>query len=158
VDLHFAPAKSVNTAGGVGKHYVTAREGYEDKLRLLVEAMKKSKTVFVAKWVPVSRQALVVGMVENDGLVLVQIPFAAQRKEQPEVQGSKPEAKMVGMAVKLIENSMDENFVDTAIDEGVELKKGAIQAVIDGKPVKQQKAKPVAKAEDLEDLLAASLN
>lgn len=158
VDLHFASAKNIDLTTVKGKHYVTAKTGYENKLRLLIEAMKKSKKVFVAKWMPVSRQALMVGVVEDNRLVMLEVPYAAQRKPQPEVQGEKPTAKALTMATKLIESATDEGYIDEAIDEQVELKREAIQAVVDGKPVKKRKAKKATPADQsLEELLEASL-
>lgn len=158
IELNFMPQKDVDLTTVSNKQYVTAKTGYENKLRLLIEGMKKAKTVFVGKWVPVSRQALMVGVVENDRLVMMQIPYVDQVKEAPEVTGDKPSAKELVMAVKLIQASMNPKYVEEAIDEGVKLKGEAITAVIDGKPVKKRKVKKAApKGQTLEDLLEASL-
>lgn len=158
IELNFMPLKDVDLTNATSKHFVKAKTGYENKLRLLIDGMKRSKTAFAAKWMPVSRQALVVGVVENNGLVLLQVPYVAQRKEAPEVVGNKPSAKELGMAVKLIEASTNPDYINEATDEGLALKTEAIQAVVDGKPVKKsKKKKTAAKDKSLEELLELSL-
>jgi DNA end-binding protein Ku len=163
LDLQFVPRDTVPEFQATGLNYLKARKGYEDKLVMLAEAMRADNMAFVATMVPTSRENLVVGFVEGKRLYLATMPFAAQVREVEPVIGDERQtsAKMLTLAKKLIKASSAKSYEAATADikdTVVEMRREAIDAVVEGKPAPKPKArKSDPKVESVEDLLAASL-
>ena len=162
LEIEFMPLADVPMEYATGLHFVKPKKGYEDKLALLAAAMDGSGQAFVAKFVPTSRQSLAVGFAKDGVLYMAQFPFAASRKPIPEAAQLDVKAvdpKLVSKMAKLMKGTTNKQAFDKHEDEAVAMKAEAIQAVLDGKPVKKstkKNARPKA-TDDLSALLDQSL-
>lgn len=115
---------------------------------LLVEAMKKSKSAAVCKWVPKSRQELLVLWVRSDGvLVANSLSFASEVKTPSEHELSYLEAKPTKAQIErgvaqIQDNLAPEGVFESEHDEAVPAREALIQAALNGnKPAKPKTKK-----------------
>lgn len=161
LDLTFEPVAQHRLEYATNLHFVKPRKGYEAKLALMAAAMEAEDMVAVTTYIPTSRQSLAVLFVRDGVLYLAQLPFHGQRKEIPaaaRLDLDAVDAKQLKLARQLVKAAKG-NVSETATDEAIALKAEAIDAVVQGAelPKAKKTAKAEAKTDDLEGLLAASL-
>lgn len=162
LEVEFLPLADVPMEYATALHFVKPKKGYEAKLAMMAAAMDGTGQAFVTKFVPTTRQSLAVGFVRDGVMYMAQFPFAASRKPVPEaaqLDVDSVDPKLVTQATKLMKGMTNKKAFDEHVDEAVALKADAIQAALDGKPVKKSSKKnPRPKAtDDLSALLEESL-
>lgn len=162
LEVEFMPLADVPMEYATALHFVKPKKGYEDKLALVAASMDSTDQAFVTKFVPTTRQSLAVGFVRDGVMYMAQFPFAASRKEVPDaakLDVKSVDSKLVGKFTKLMKEMVNKKAFDEHEDEAVAMKAEAIQAALDGKPVKKStKKNPRPKAtDDLSALLDNAL-
>lgn len=160
----FIPLKTVPFQRVTACYYVMPdmTKGTPTAYSTILGAMRKKKMAAVVKYIPTSREQLLVFYVENDVMYAVEISFAADVKPVPhgatEHQSVKPPARLIDQAMTLIEEYSDDGLIlDEITDKAVDKRLGLIESYRSTKQVgRAPKAKPIG-LDSLEAALAASV-
>lgn len=129
----------------------------------IVKAMEKKKMAAVVKWVPRTRQEMMVLYVQKGILYGVSVSFAADVQEAAEPVTShtdiKPDKALLDVAEQLIDTYVDKDaaVLDEMADSSVEKKLSLIEAARAGTPIEANAPEP-APTGDLFAALQASLD
>jgi DNA end-binding protein Ku len=159
--LNFVKEEEIDSVYFEKPYYLEPAKGSEKSYALLAEALKKSKTVGIAKFVLRAREHLALIKPSGNALILNQMRFSDEIRDMKDLEISKNKAvteKELAMALAFIEQLTEkftpENYKDTYIAELHKI----IDAKRKGKTVKIAKDEPIpTKVEDLMTLLKKSL-
>lgn len=163
---YFVPVKDLPKERFSAAYYLTPQSGVNPRpLKLLYEALKRTKHAGVFKLCLRSRQYPAAVYALNGGLVVNLLHFAADFKKVKEADRALAEvavpAEHVKVATELIEAlSTDASVLDTFEDDLLPLKSELVEKALAGRPLpKSKKKKAVEPATDeLFEQLAASVD
>lgn len=144
----------------IGSH---PKDGNLDAFATIVKAMERKKKAAVCKWVPKSRQEMLVLYVQNGMLYGVSLAFNADVQEPPAnvegVQGVKVDKANLEMAETLIDSMTDDeaSALSTFEDSAIAKKLALVEAAKKGEKIEVTASEPVTAGEDLMAALKASI-
>lgn len=153
--IEFSESKEIDPVYYEKPYFLSPQKGAEKPYGLLLEALKKSKKVGVAKYVLRNREHLAVIAPKDNIIVLNQLRFDSELRKPDDIVPKKAEIaeKEVEMALALVEQLTapfaPEKFKDTYTEELKEV----IEEKAKGKPVRPQGVVP--KPTEAQDILAA---
>jgi DNA end-binding protein Ku len=157
---HFVPVKDLPTERFSDTYYLAPQTGVNPKpLKLLHEALKRTKKAGVFKLTLTSRQYLAALYAHNGALIVNLMHFAGDFKKAErageKLVGVEVDPKQVALASDLIEAmSADADVIDSFEDDLVPLKQSLVDAALAGKTLRREKGK---KAPEPQDDLAEQL-
>jgi DNA end-binding protein Ku len=156
----FVPAATVDPVYYDKPYYLGPDKGGEKAFRLLVEAMKKTGRVALAKWAARGKQYLVMIRPKDNGLVMQQLLYADEVKPISEVPVGDAEIKEpeLKLAMQLIDQIASDEFHPEHYEDEVRKRyHEAIQKKVEGQEVTAAPEAPRAQIIDLMEALKASL-
>jgi DNA end-binding protein Ku len=156
----FVPAATVDAVYYDKPYYLGPDKGGEKAFRLLVEAMKKTGRVALAKWAARGKQYLVMIRPKDNGLVMQQLLYADEVKPISEVPVGDAEIKEpeLKLAMQLIDQIASDEFHPEHYEDEVRKRyHEAIQKKVEGQEVTAAPEAPRAQIIDLMEALKASL-
>jgi DNA end-binding protein Ku len=161
---YFVPVKDLPTERFSDTYYLTPQTGVNPKpLKLLHQALKRTKKAGVFKLTLTSRQYLAALYAHNGALIVNLMHFAGDFKKADRAGEAlatvEVDPKQVALACDLIEAmSSDADVIDTFEDDLVPLKQTLVDAALAGKKLRKEKGKkaPEPAADDLTEQLRAS--
>lgn len=161
----FIPLKDVPFERVQDAYFLGPQKGANAKpLRLLHEALRRTKKAGVLKFVLTKRQYAGVVYALNGGLVLNIVAFASDFRRAAEASDSiahiDADAKMTALTVELVESmTVERSTLDVMEDDLVPLKQRLVEAALAGKPVKtKSKRKAEVDGGDVIERLQASID
>lgn len=155
---HFIPLKDVPFERVTDAYYLAPQTngGSPRPLKLLHEALKRTKKAGVFKLCLTKRQYAAVVYAHNGGLIVNLLAFATDFKQVHEadeaIAGAQVKPEEVKFACELIEvlaEGSDPGIIDTLADELIPLKQKLVDEALAGRTIKATKKKePVAPADD----------
>lgn len=153
---HFIPLKEVPWERVQDAYYLAPQThgGSAKPLRLLYEALKRSKRAGVFKLTLTKRQHAAVVFAHNGGLVVNLLAFAADFQQSHEADEAIARADVkpaeVALAVELIEmKAADPGVIDTLEDDLVPLKQRLLDEALAGRTIKATAKKAPAPSQDV---------
>jgi DNA end-binding protein Ku len=157
----FVPAERVSPVYYERAYYLGPDKGGDKPYRLLVEAMKKTGLVGLARYAARGKQYLVMIRPEEDRLVMQQLFYADEVRPLSEVPGSDAEVRdrELSLAVRLIEQIASDEFHPESYEDTVrERMRAAIDQKLAGEEITIADTRPEApKVINLMEALEASL-
>jgi DNA end-binding protein Ku len=156
----FVPAAAVDPVYYDKPYYLGPDKGGEKAFRLLVEAMKKTDRVALAKWAARGKQYLVMIRPKDHGLVMQQLLYADEVKPISEVPVGDADVKEpeLKLAMQLIDQIASDEFHPEHYEDDVRKRyHEAIQKKVEGQEVTAAPEAPRAQIIDLMEALKASL-
>jgi DNA end-binding protein Ku len=161
---HFVPVKDLPTERFSDTYYLAPQKGVNPKpLKLLHQALKRTKKAGVFKLTLTSRQYLAALYAHNGALIVNLMHFAGDFKKADRageaLASVEVDPKQVALACDLIEAmSSDADVIDTFEDDLVPLKQSLVDAALAGKTLRKEKGKkaPEPAPDDLTEQLRAS--
>jgi DNA end-binding protein Ku len=156
----FVPTAAVDPVYYDKPYYLGPDKGGEKAFRLLVEAMKKTGRVALAKWAARGKQYLVMIRPKENGLVMQQLLYADEVKPISEVPVGDADIKEpeLKLAMQLIDQIASDEFHPEHYEDEVRKRyHEAIQRKIEGQEVTAAPEAPRAQIIDLMEALKASL-
>jgi DNA end-binding protein Ku len=156
----FVPAAAVDPVYYDKPYYLGPDKGGEKAFRLLVEAMKKTGRVALAKWAARGKQYLVMIRPRENGLVMQQLLYADEVKPISEVPVGDADIKEpeLKLAMQLIDQIASDEFHPEHYEDEVRKRyHDAIQKKVEGQEVTAAPEAPRAQIIDLMEALKASL-
>ena len=156
-------SRTCRPSASTDTYYLAPQSGASAKpLKLLHQALKRTKRAGVFKLTLTSRQYLAAVYAENGALIVNLMHFSADFKKvkrASEVLDSvEVDPKQVALACDLIEAmSSDADVIDTFEDDLVPLKQVLVDAALAGKTIRKEKGKKAPEpVDDLAEQLRAS--
>ena len=160
---HFVPVKDLPTERFSNAYFLAPQSGVNPKpLKLLHQALKRTKKAGVFKLTLTSRQYLAALYAHNGALIVNLMHFAGDFKKADrageKLAGVEVDPKQVALACDLIEAmSSDADVIDSFEDDLVPLKQTLVDAALAGKKLRKEKGKKApAPQDDLAEQLRAS--
>jgi Ku protein len=161
---HFVPVKDLPTERFSDTYYLAPQKGVNPKpLKLLHQALKRTKKAGVFKLTLTSRQYLAALYAHNGALIVNLMHFSGDFKKANQageaLASVEVDPKQVALACDLIEaRSSDADVIDTFEDDLVPLKQSLVDAALAGKTVRKDRSKkaPEPAPDDLTEQLRAS--
>jgi DNA end-binding protein Ku len=156
----FVPAAAVDPVYYDKPYYLGPDKGGEKAFLLLVEAMKKTGRVALAKWAARGKQYLVMIRPKEHGLVMQQLLYADEVKPISEVPVGDADVKEpeLKLAMQLIDQIASDEFHPEHYEDEVRKRyHDAIQKKVEGQEVTAAPEAPRAQIIDLMEALKASL-
>src|SRR5947209_2989647 len=140
-------------------YYIVPGKGAEQPYQLLMKALEETKTVGLAEFMLRNRMHICALRIYNGVLLLDQLRYHEELKEEPEVAKEKVSPKELQLAVKLI-NTLTDTFDPAAFkDTYADKLKKVIKAKAAGKDIHiAEPKKASATVKDLMDVLKQSLD
>jgi Ku protein len=163
---YFVPLKDLPTERFQSAYYLTPQTGVNPRpLKLLYEALKRTKKAGVFKLTLTSRQYLAAVYAHNGGVIVNLMHFADDfqkvERASEKLAGVEANKAHLALAVELIENmSAEASVIDTFEDSLIPLKQDLVDKALAGKAIKPKKgAEKVPRDErDLAAQLRASMD
>ena len=162
----FVPVKDLPKERFSAAYYLTPQSGVNPKpLKLLYEALKRTKHAGVFKLCLRSRQYAAAVYAENGGLIVNLLHFASDFQKMKDADRALADVKVpaehVKVATELIEVlSTDASVLDTYEDDLLPLKSELVEKALAGKPLPKSKKQKAAEpaTDELFSQLAASVD
>lgn len=146
---HFIPLKDLPVERITDAYYLAPQRdvGSGKPLKLLYEALKRSKRAGVFKLTLTKRQYLAAIYAHNGGLVVNLLAFSSDFKQSHEADAAIAKAEVkpaeVALAVELIEaNAADADVIDTFEDDLVTLRQQLVDEALAGRKIPAKKKEP----------------
>lgn len=139
----FIPLSSVPFNRVTNWYYVgnNPKEGDPEALATIVKAMDEKNLAAVTKWVPRTRQEMLVLYVQDGLMYAVGVSFAADIQEPPatvaDVAKVKPNQELVDMAITFIDQHVDESAkdIEEMSDGAIAKRMALVEAVKNGEAI-----------------------